>query len=168
MSLTVSALQSILYRNDLAERLWPLNDSEDQSGSPPKWNHLENAPRLTIGKISCKSMHNVLREAAHGQTDRMTDRPIWSHNSALAEVTSDVAMANKRASTRRNTRILALTSPRFFAFPGRYAIGIAINNPNFTTLIVFKPIWTVFKLQEHERMRVVIRFIRNPRWSRWM
>ena len=48
-------------------------------------------------------MHNVLREAAHGQTDRMTDRPIWSHNSALAEVTSDVAMANKRASTRRNS-----------------------------------------------------------------
>jgi len=26
-------------------------------------------------KISCKSMHNVLHEAAHRQTDMMTDKP---------------------------------------------------------------------------------------------
>jgi len=32
--LTISALQLILCRNDLARWLWPLNDSEVQSGSP--------------------------------------------------------------------------------------------------------------------------------------
>jgi len=36
VSLTISALQSILRQNDLAGRLLPLNDSEGQSGSPPK------------------------------------------------------------------------------------------------------------------------------------
>jgi len=36
--------------NDLAGRLWPLNDSEDQSGSPPKWNQLETGPRPNFGK----------------------------------------------------------------------------------------------------------------------
>jgi len=39
-SLIASTLQSILCRNDLVGRLWPLSDSEGHSGSPPKWNHL--------------------------------------------------------------------------------------------------------------------------------
>ena len=47
VSLTISALQSILRQNDLAGRLWPLNDSEGQSGSPPKWNHLETGKTFT-------------------------------------------------------------------------------------------------------------------------
>jgi len=45
VSLTVSALQLIIWRNDLAGRLWPLNDSEGQPGSFLKWNYLETGPR---------------------------------------------------------------------------------------------------------------------------
>jgi len=54
--------------------LWPLNDSEGQSGSPPKWNHLRLGQDLALVKRnSCKSMHNILREAAHRHNDRKTD-----------------------------------------------------------------------------------------------
>jgi len=34
---------------------------------------------LPLLKISCKSMHNFLREAAHRQTDGMANKPTWLH-----------------------------------------------------------------------------------------
>ena len=41
--------------------------------------HVQNEITLRLGqdlplvKISCKSMHNILRDVAHRQTDRQTD-----------------------------------------------------------------------------------------------
>jgi len=75
---TVSALQSILCRNDIAGRLWPLNDSEGQSGSPPKWNHLENGPTPTFDKNNVSITFSVRLH-----TDITTDKPTCSHNIRL-------------------------------------------------------------------------------------
>jgi len=61
-----------LCRNDLAGRLWPLNDSEGQSWSPT----LRLGQDVVLVKISCKSMDNFLREAAH----RQIGWPTWSYN----------------------------------------------------------------------------------------
>jgi len=41
---------------------------------------------LPLVKISCKSMHSFLHEAAHRRTERTTDKPTWSHNLRLGGV----------------------------------------------------------------------------------
>ena len=71
---------------DLAGRLWPLNDSEGQSGSV----HLQNEISLRLGqglpliKISCKSiMHSILRDIRQRLTVRHADRTfqVWCRTS---------------------------------------------------------------------------------------
>ena len=69
VSFTVSALHSILCRNEVAGRLRPVNDSEGQPGSSPNCNQLETGARPAFDKNVCKSLRDFLREAVHTQTD---------------------------------------------------------------------------------------------------
>ena len=106
----VSALQSILCRNDLAEQLWPLNDSEGQSGSPPKWNHLHTGPRPTFGEKFYVQRCITICVRLH--TDRMTNRPTWSHNLCLGGGNNNngrIWIASQRScSTARHAMVLSV------------------------------------------------------------